>query len=80
MFESLKKKFSGTIGKISEQLSSEEEEAIKEKESKAETTSIPDLEVGKKRKLLPPKLKRKKIKHQEKMKKKWLLEKKRLKK
>ena len=48
MFESLKKKFSGTIGKISEQLSSEEEEAIKEKESKAETTSIPDLEVGKK--------------------------------
>lgn len=48
MFESLKKKFSGTIGKISEQLSSEEEEAIKEKESKAETTSTPDEEVGKK--------------------------------
>lgn len=48
MFESLKKKFSGTIGKISEQLSSEEEEVIKEKESKAETTYIPDEEVGKK--------------------------------
>ncbi len=47
MFESLKKKFSGTIGKISEQLSSEEEEAIKEKESKAETAFTPDEEVGK---------------------------------
>ena len=31
MFESLKKKFSGTIGKISDQLSSEEEELAKEK-------------------------------------------------
>ncbi|AXV40736.1 signal recognition particle-docking protein FtsY [Methanobacterium sp. BAmetb5] len=46
MFESLKKKFSGTIGKISEQLSSEEEEA-KKKELKAETNSTPE-EVGKK--------------------------------
>ncbi|CDG65573.1 signal recognition particle-docking protein FtsY [Methanobacterium sp. MB1] len=45
MFESLKKKFSGTIGKISEQFSSEEDE---EKESKAETTSPSTEEVGKK--------------------------------
>ena len=35
MFESLKKKFSGTIGKISDELSEEEEAAEKEKISKA---------------------------------------------
>ncbi|MDY9922492.1 signal recognition particle-docking protein FtsY [Methanobacterium sp.] len=37
MFESLKKKFSGTIGKISDQLSSEEEEAAGEKTKTAST-------------------------------------------
>jgi len=37
LFESLKKKFSGTIGKISDQLSSEEEEAAGEKTKTAST-------------------------------------------
>ncbi|MBI4813931.1 MAG: signal recognition particle-docking protein FtsY [Methanobacterium sp.] len=37
MFESLKKKFSGTIGKISDQLSSEEEEAAGDKTKTAST-------------------------------------------
>ncbi|MFA0833478.1 MAG: signal recognition particle-docking protein FtsY [Methanobacterium formicicum] len=42
MFESLKKKFSGTIGKISDQVSSEEEEAAKEKEEKAKAALTGD--------------------------------------
>jgi fused signal recognition particle receptor len=44
LFESLKKKFSGTIGKISDQLSSEEEELAKEK---AKTTLTEDEKVEK---------------------------------
>ena len=39
MFESLKKKFSGTIGKISDQVSSEEEEKASKDEKKAKTVS-----------------------------------------
>lgn len=39
MFESLKKKFSGTIGKISDQVSSEEAEEALEDEKKAKTAS-----------------------------------------
>ncbi|HHT19570.1 MAG: signal recognition particle-docking protein FtsY [Euryarchaeota archaeon] len=46
MFESLKKKFSGTIGKISDQFSSEEEEKAPEDEKKDEKASdkIKDIE------------------------------------
>lgn len=47
MFESLKKKFSGTIGKISDQLSSEEEELAKEKEEKAKAVLTEDEKVKK---------------------------------
>ena len=39
MFESLKKKFSGTIGKITDKISEEEEEALKEE-------GIPDEDVS----------------------------------
>lgn len=47
MFESLKKKFSGTIGKISDQISSEEEELAKEKEEKAKVALKEDEKVKK---------------------------------
>jgi len=47
LFESLKKKFSGTIGKISDQLSSEEEELAKEKEEKAKVALKEDEKVKK---------------------------------
>lgn len=46
MFESLKKKFSGTIGKISDQVSSEEEEAAKEKEEKVKAALTGDKVTG----------------------------------
>ncbi|EKQ52484.1 MAG: signal recognition particle-docking protein FtsY [Methanobacterium sp. Maddingley MBC34] len=46
MFESLKKKFSGTIGKISDQVSSQEEEAAKETEEKAKAALNADEVTG----------------------------------
>ncbi len=53
MFESLKKKFTGTIGKISDKLSEEEEAEKAEEESKvSEETSVEEVAVPKEEKIV----------------------------